>query len=179
MIRSAGLALVTTLGLAACQPATPPAPEPAPAPLPTPEVAPPEAELPADSTGVTVTLGAQTLVVDKAIVMLPPVGRDVSAAFLAVSSTGADDALIAARTPIATTVELHDHVHDSASGAMSMVKVNSVALPAGQTVELKPGGKHVMMFGVTEPLTVGQKVDLTLVFASGAEVLVQATVSDY
>ena len=49
-------------------------------------------------------------------------------------------------------------------------------LPAGQTVELKPGGNHIMLLSVTEPLKAGDSVPLTLTFASAAPVEIRATV---
>jgi copper(I)-binding protein len=50
---------------------------------------------------------------------------------------------------------------------------NGVALPAGQTVELKPGGYHVMFIGLKAPFAKGQKVPATLVFEKAGKVDVE------
>jgi copper(I)-binding protein len=49
-------------------------------------------------------------------------------------------------------------------------------LPAGDAVQLKPGGTHVMLMGVAEPLRAGQSVPLTLTFAQAGPVEVTASV---
>ena len=49
-------------------------------------------------------------------------------------------------------------------------------LPAGQAVSLAPGGDHIMLMGVTEPLKTGDTVPLTLTFANAPPVEVTATV---
>jgi copper(I)-binding protein len=54
------------------------------------------------------------------------------------------------------------------SGAMTMRPINELALPAGETVQLKPGGYHIMLIDLVAPLEVGQTFDLTLSFGSGA-----------
>jgi copper(I)-binding protein len=48
-------------------------------------------------------------------------------------------------------------------GMMHMQAVDSIALPAGKPVELKPGGYHVMLIGLTRPLKTGGKVPLEFV----------------
>jgi hypothetical protein len=49
-------------------------------------------------------------------------------------------------------------------------------VPAGGQVELKPGGYHVMLIGLTRDLNVGDKFPVTLEFASGAKLQVEAEV---
>jgi hypothetical protein len=98
------------------------------------------------------------------------------AAYLVIRNpTGVDDALIGASSPAATMVELHESSAD-ASGMMAMHPVERVAIPAGGSAELKPGGLHLMLVGLTEPLVVGSKIDLTLKFQTAAPITVQAEV---
>ena len=63
-------------------------------------------------------------------------------------------------------------------GAMVMRQIMSLPLPAGETVELAPGGYHVMLIGLVDPLEVGETIDVTLTMASGAVRTVTAAVSD-
>jgi hypothetical protein len=97
-------------------------------------------------------------------------------AYLTVRNTGtADDRLLAARTAAAETAALHSHVHEG--GIMRMRAVEGgIALPAGEAVELKPGGLHVMLFGLKGPLRQGESFPLTLVFEQAGEVTVEVKV---
>jgi copper(I)-binding protein len=76
--------------------------------------------------------------------------------------TSSEDAkLVAVKSPAATTVEVHESMMHG--GMMHMQAVDSIALPAGKPVELKPGGYHVMLIGLTRPLKTGGKVPLEFV----------------
>ena len=88
------------------------------------------------------------------------------AAYLVVRGGDADDRLLSAATAVAERVELHTHA--MADGMMQMRKLPDVAVPGGATVEFKPGGLHVMLFGLKAPLAAGSSFDLQLRFASGA-----------
>lgn len=107
----------------------------------------------------------------------PSTGADrAGAAYLVIRNASAvDDALVGASSPAATTVEIHETTADD-SGMMAMHPVERIPIPAGGSVELKPGGFHIMLIGLTTPLEVGSKIDLTLKFASSAPVTVQAEV---
>jgi copper(I)-binding protein len=80
-------------------------------------------------------------------------------AFMTLTSTGPAK-LVAVSTPAAKRAEIH--LSSSASGVMQMKAVDAIDLPAGQRVELKPGGYHVMLLGLTAPLKEGDLVPLTL-----------------
>ncbi len=93
------------------------------------------------------------------------------AAFLSLRNTGAQaDRLISASTPLARRVELHSMVRDG--DIMRMRPVDAIALPPGQSVELRPGGLHIMLIGLTEPLQQGTQVPLVLRFERAGEVRV-------
>lgn len=68
--------------------------------------------------------------------------------------------LVAAQSPVAGVVEIHEMA--MVGDVMKMRAVAGLELPAGQTVELKPGGYHVMMMDLKQPLKDGQTVPLTL-----------------
>jgi copper(I)-binding protein len=94
------------------------------------------------------------------------------AAYMTLRNTGRDaDRLLVASTPVARTVELHTHVRDGE--VMRMRPVADIPIPAGQTVRLRPGGLHVMLIGLKEPLRQGTTVPLTLRFERAGETTVQ------
>ena len=66
---------------------------------------------------------------------------------------GQPDRLVGVNTPAAATAELHETIDDK--GVMKMRPVPSIALNPGASVTLKPGGYHVMMMGVKQPLRAG------------------------
>ena len=75
------------------------------------------------------------------------------------SSTGGK--LVSASSPVAGVVEVHEMAMDG--NVMKMRAVPSLELPAGKTVELKPGGYHVMLMDLKQELKAGDSVPLTLV----------------
>lgn len=77
------------------------------------------------------------------------------------------DRLIGAQTPRAGKAELHAHVH--AGGVMRMEHVANIEVPAHGQVEFKPGGYHVMLFELNQPLVAGERFPLTLEFEHGGK----------
>ena len=77
--------------------------------------------------------------------------------------------LVGADTPAAGIVEIHEMRMEG--DVMKMRAVTGLDLPAGQAVELKPGGYHVMLMDLKAPLAKGSTVPVTLTFknAQGAE----------
>ncbi len=73
--------------------------------------------------------------------------------------------LVAARSPLAGVAEIHEMRMDG--DVMKMRAVPSLDLPAGQTVELRPGGYHVMLMDLKQALKEGEVVPLTLVIEAG------------
>ncbi len=63
-------------------------------------------------------------------------------------------------------------------GAMSMQEVSSIEIPAGGSVQLKPGGYHIMLMELAAPLKKGDTVAITLTFTKGGNQTVQAQVKD-
>ena len=104
-------------------------------------------------------------------------GAVTGAAFMHLTNTGAaEDRLIAVASPAAEKVELHTHEED-ANGVMRMLHVeDGFALPAGQTLILERGGKHVMLMGLTAPLTQGEMVPFTLIFEQAGEIEIDVPV---
>lgn len=94
-----------------------------------------------------------------------------------VNGTAEDDQLAAVSSPVAQAAELHETVDDN--GVMRMHhEPEGFAVPAGGALQLAPGGKHVMLIGLTAPLAVGDTIMLTLTFAHAGEKVVHAPVME-
>jgi periplasmic copper chaperone A len=98
------------------------------------------------------------------------------AAYLTLDNRGpTDDRLLGVATPSAKDAQLHEMSMDK-DNVMHMRHVQGIALPAGKTVKLAPGGFHVMLMGLTAPLKAGDTFPLTLRFAKSGERTVEVTV---
>jgi len=80
-----------------------------------------------------------------------------------------DSKLVRATSPVSDHVELHEMTMQD--NVMKMREVPSIALPKGKTVDLKPGGYHIMLLDLKQQIHAGDKVPLTLTFehANGKE----------
>jgi copper(I)-binding protein len=86
----------------------------------------------------------------------------------------APDALLSAATDVADRAELHETM--GGSGRMMMQPLAKIDVPAGGTLEMKPGGYHIMLLGLTRDLKPGDTVTLTLRFERAGDMRIQATV---
>jgi hypothetical protein len=105
---------------------------------------------------------------------LPPTAPAGAAYFVVHSKSTTDDTLVSAMSPVADKTELHTHV--MMGEVMKMQQVESVAIPAGGEVKFAPGGLHVMLFGLKQPLVAGESFPLTLVFQNAGTVQVDVKV---
>ncbi len=103
---------------------------------------------------------AQTTVAEPWVRSTVP-GQKATGAYLQITSaTGGK--LVSASTPVAGIVEIHEMTMDG--NVMKMRALPSgLDLPAGKAVALKPGGMHVMLMDLKQPLKPGDTVPLTLV----------------
>ena len=86
-----------------------------------------------------------------------------TAAYFTVRNRGArPDRLLSASCTCAARVEIH--THQSQGGVARMVRVPSVTIPARGEAVLAPGGAHLMLFGLKQPLRDGGRQSMTLVF---------------
>jgi copper(I)-binding protein len=98
-----------------------------------------------------------------------PSGVDVSAGYVTITNaTGAADHLLSATSPRAERVEVHEMTMDDA--VMQMRAVERLEIPAGQSVQLAPGGQHLMFYGVAEPFAEGQEIPVQLVFETSGPI---------
>lgn len=104
-----------------------------------------------------------------------PKGSTVTAGYLTITNKGTEtDRLIGGSAVPASRFEVHDTVTEN--GVARMRQVTSLEIKPGQTIELKPGGMHVMLMGLKQPLSKGQTVKGTLVFEKAGTVAVEFTV---
>jgi len=101
-------------------------------------------------------------------------GQNTGGGYLRLHNKGPADRLIAASTPVSSTVELHSMTMEG--DVMRMRELDAIDVPAGKTVELKPGGLHLMLMGLKAPLKAGDNFALKLRFEKAGEVTVQAKV---
>ena len=94
-------------------------------------------------------------------------GQQVAGGFLKIDNKGNADQLIGASSPAAGEVQLHEMAMDG--NVMKMRQVKDIAVPAGTTVELKPGGYHLMFMNLKGPFVAGQTVPVKLKFAKAGE----------
>lgn len=82
--------------------------------------------------------------------------------------TNSEITLTDASTNAAKRAELHTHIMTD-DGVMKMRPVEGgISVPASGTEELKPGGLHIMLMGLTSPLGEGEVFDVTLTFSDGS-----------
>jgi copper(I)-binding protein len=109
-----------------------------------------------------------------------PAGAHMGAIYLKVLSAGGDRLLkasvpdsVAAKTQIHETIVRHE---SNGEDSMEMRQVSSLELPAGQEVELKPGGFHLMLIDLKRALKAGELVPVTLRFEKAGTRTVTAEV---
>jgi copper(I)-binding protein len=86
-------------------------------------------------------------------------GQQASGAFMTLTSSS-DARLVAVESPAAGLAEIHEMAMEN--NVMRMRAIDSLALPAGKPVELRPGGHHLMLLDLKKPLEAGRSVPLTL-----------------
>jgi copper(I)-binding protein len=146
------------------------------------------------------------ITVDGAWARTSPSMATAGAVYLEITNgTDTDDALVGVSVDpsVAATAELHetamaedDEDQDgptggeamsqdgtdghagSGGGMMTMKPVEEIPVPAGATVVLGPGGYHVMLIDLAEPLAAGGSIEITLELAVAGEMVVEAEVRD-
>ena len=108
---------------------------------------------------------------------LTPVAKTGAVYFSVMNHGGSDDRLLAVSTPAADVAQIHETTMDG--DVMKMREVEGgLVVGAGETVEMKPGGTHVMLVGLKAPLKKGETVALELTFEKAGVVNVDAPVGD-
>jgi copper(I)-binding protein len=104
-----------------------------------------------------------------------PGGAKNGAVYMAIrAEPGAGDHLVAARSDAARSLELHTSIREG--GVSKMRRLDALEIPAGQSIVLQPGGHHLMLLDLKQPLKAGERLKLTLVFEKAGEVTVEARI---
>lgn len=126
------------------------------------------AALPALAAGLSVT-GAWSR-------STPPVAKVGVVYFTLRNDTNKPDRLLKLSTPVAEKVEVHRT--EVLDGIARMREVAVLHVDAGQTLEFKPGGMHVMLIGLRKPLVAGMTYELSLVFEVAGARKIKVTVRE-
>ena len=114
------------------------------------------------------------IVVRDAWIREPP-PRSPAAGYLVIENRGGDPVeLVAVATEAAERAEIH--VMEYKDDRMTMRRVSELQIPAGEEVALKPGGAHLMLMELRQPLRDGDEVELVLRFGDGKEKRIQMPV---
>ena len=125
---------------------------------------------PAPVLRVTAAQKQSTLRVEQVWSRATPNGANVGAGYLRLTNTGsAADRLLSGMTDIANRIEVHEMAMDN--GVMKMRALSDgLTLAPGQSVDLKPGGYHLMLMGLKQPLKEGASFSATLKFEKAGDV---------
>ncbi|MBY0689217.1 copper chaperone PCu(A)C [Microbacterium marinilacus] len=104
----------------------------------------------------------------------------MSAAFGELENTGPEDVtVVSATTEASSMLELHETVENEA-GEMIMREIEGgFVIPAGGSLDLEPGGDHIMLMDLADPLQAGDEVTFTLTFSDDSTYEFTAPVKDY
>ena len=103
-------------------------------------------------------------------------GQKAAGGFMKIENKGSADQLIAASSPVAGEMQLHTMTMDG--NVMKMREVKAIEVPANGTVELKPGGLHLMFMDIKSPLKAGEAVPVKLKFQKAGEVEIKVPVRE-
>lgn len=118
------------------------------------------------------------LKVKEAVLTLSPVDSNPSAFHFNVYGGPEDVYLLRVSSPSAIRTEMHDVTVDPKTGAVSMIPLKRLLIPAGETIAFKKGGKHVMMWGVNLiPRKLGV-IEAEFLFSNNVRILVKARVQE-
>jgi copper(I)-binding protein len=108
---------------------------------------------------------AEVKVTDPWIAEAPPTAMAL-AAFMVLENDGdAPRSLVAAEARGFDRIELHQSIEEN--GVHRMIRQEEIRIPANGRTPLEPGGYHVMLIGIQEPLKAGDEVPMRLIFADG------------
>lgn len=120
----------------------------------------------------------QDILVSQAWVRAMPPSMENTAAYMTIENrTDGELVLKSAATNAAQTVELHQMMHSG--DVMKMQQIDTLPIPAGGSLVLKPHGYHLMLIHLHKPLTEGETVPIVLYFAGGRRLTVNAVVSKW
>lgn len=115
-----------------------------------------------------------TITVQNAWARATPGAATTAAAYVTLMGGAQPDQLISVSTPVAATAEVHQTLTEN--GVMKMRPAPNLPIPAAKMVTFAPGGTHIMLMGLKQPLIAGQNFPMTLTFAHATPVMVEVKV---
>ncbi|MDJ0324764.1 copper chaperone PCu(A)C [Cryobacterium sp. PH31-AA6] len=104
----------------------------------------------------------------------------MSAAFGVLENSGRTDVIVvSAESPAAGMLELHETVVNDTGEMVMQRKENGFVVPADGSLELAPGGNHIMLMALTGPIKAGDEVTVTLTLSDGSTVDFTAAAKDF
>jgi hypothetical protein len=94
--------------------------------------------------------------------------------YLTITNPGPADTLTGITTPVAAMADLHETIN--ANGVMKMRPVKSLTVGQGKSVSLAPGGFHIMLSNLKQPLKEGESISVTLTFSKAGNITTNAMV---
>jgi len=116
------------------------------------------------------TPAAAQISVEDAWIRATPPGAKTAAGYMIIRADSADR-LLSVTSPAAERVETHITVQDG--DVMRMREAKGYELPANGTLQLKPGGGHLMFVNIKAPMKEGTSVPATLKFQRAGEIKVE------
>jgi copper(I)-binding protein len=130
------------------------------------------------ASGMGTEYKAGDLVISAPMAKATPPNAPVSGGYMTITNNGSQsDRLVSVSTPFAPKVEIHEMTMEGDVMKMRPL-TGGLEIPAGGSVELKPGGYHVMFMGLTEPLKEGESRKAVLTFEKAGTVEVEFTIQD-
>jgi len=107
---------------------------------------------------------------------LPAVSVNGAAYMTLMNKGNAPDRLVSVSSAAAKKAELHNHTMEA--GLMKMRPAGIIEIAPGQPAVLKPGGLHIMLMGLTEPLVEGKSFPLTLNFERAGSIEIRVMIAE-
>lgn len=114
---------------------------------------------------ISAIFAADVEVSDIYIKQTPPKTKNTAIFLKIQNNSDKDVALVDVESDLSDNVELHTNLSEGKK--MKMIKVPEITIKAKSSIELKPGGDHIMLFDIKQPVTKDSKVSLTLNFSNG------------
>lgn len=125
--------------------------------------------------GATATAGPSTSNITVVDAWARETPNDVSAVYMVIKNSGGPDRLVSAASSRSPNVQVHETVTEGSSMRMQEVE-GGIEVPANGEVALAPGGYHIMLMNLAEPVKAGETVDIELTFEKAGVVKVDAPV---
>lgn len=114
------------------------------------------------------------LYADKAVVNLSPVDGNPSAGYMDLHGGRVDVELVGVTSDDVLRMEMHETTEED--GMMSMAKLKSIPVPAGKTVKLEPGGKHLMIWGIGNGSKKRGLLNMILIYSNDDRIEINAVI---